>query len=637
MYPGDPTTPGVPAYENATRTDGLNIPSIPSLPISWVNAQVLLGELKGANRAVKLVNRVDTRVTPIWNPMGVIPGHIRDEVIVVGNHRDAWVLGAADPTSGTVSVHEVLRGLGVLLRAGWKPLRTIVFASWDAEEYGLIGSTEWGEDFGDWVQDHVIAYFNLDSSVAGSRFDAGGSPSFSHFIRDTAQAIPHPTDPGRTLWDARHDKGPLFGEHLDAESAALYEDDFIMRDDIGVKPLGSGSDYTVFLQRLGVASLNSGFSGAPAPSLVAHSPLTLSTGTLSDPVYHYHSIFDSERWQEVYSDPGFVKHVAIAQLLGLQTIRLADSIVLPVNTTHYALQLEGYLDAVQELAEASALALNLAPLRASIKSLQHASAKLDHRKSHAERRMRRAIRWFEHWRRHHGHHGHSLTAMFRAACGGVKHMLGFEVEEHRPMHGVHHGHHSAAWGEAHVQAHKHEEHGPSEENREHKHGEEKHPDHEHKHAEHHHHHSEEHDAHKTVARTGKPGGCTRHLLKHVQTHEGASARPRLPHLPWNPKKALMKAAKEVRAVNAKLAKFEQGFIHGDGIKDREWYRHLGVAPGKWLGASPFFPSPSFPFAPWGLRYVLQDTARRRCRLSRRRSRSRRTLRSRCTKPNGSRA
>jgi len=103
-------------------------------------------------------------VTPIWNTMAVIPGHIKDEVVMIGNHRDAWVLGATDPSSGTVSVHEVVRGFAELYKNGWRPLRTILLASWDAEEYGLIGSTEWAEDFPEWIQDNVVAYINLGTS-----------------------------------------------------------------------------------------------------------------------------------------------------------------------------------------------------------------------------------------------------------------------------------------------------------------------------------------------------------------------------------------------------------------------------------------------------------------------------------------
>lgn len=141
---GDPTTPGYPSYPNATRLEGGNIPAIPSLPISWVNGKRILDEINPSNpfvldgtlskRRIRLLNQVDTRVIPIWNTIGVIPGHIRDEIVIVGNHRDAWVNGAADPTSGTVTVVEIIKGLGKLLREGWIPLRTIVIASWDAEE-----------------------------------------------------------------------------------------------------------------------------------------------------------------------------------------------------------------------------------------------------------------------------------------------------------------------------------------------------------------------------------------------------------------------------------------------------------------------------------------------------------------------
>ncbi|KAI0321954.1 Zn-dependent exopeptidase [Amylostereum chailletii] len=510
LYPGDPTTPGFPSYENATRTEGLNIPSIPSLPISWENAQVLLKEIEGKNRTIKLVNHVDTKVTPIWNPMGVIPGHIKDEVIVVGNHRDAWVMGATDPSSGTVSVHEVVRGLGTLLKAGWKPLRTIVIASWDAEEYGLIGSTEWGEDFAEWIQKHVVAYFNLDSSVSGSHFSAAGSPSFAHFIRQTALELPHPTDPSRTLWDARDDKGPLFGKHIDDELLAMEIETKAASDSVGVRPLGSGSDYTVFLQRLGVASLDSGFGGS-----------------YSDPVYHYHSIFDSERWQEVYSDPGFVKHVAVAKHLGLQVVRMADSIVIPINTTHYSFELERYLDTVEELAAATSMATNLAPLRAAIKSLQFASIKLDHEKSHLEHILKRVLR---HPFPSHGHHHQGKLDRIVKKCRAI---LGFK-NKHDHMHEEQGrgSHMRLGIGQASAVI-------------------------------------EEPDS--TLSPEGKPAHP--HWPPHFPH----------PHLPKKLPGRVVRLIKAIQKINHKLAAFEAGFVHEDGIKEREWYRHLGVAPGKWLG------------------------------------------------------
>ncbi|KAI0089082.1 Zn-dependent exopeptidase [Irpex rosettiformis] len=498
LYPGDPTTPGYPAYENSTRTEGANIPSIPSLPLSWANAKVLLQEIAegGQNRTVSFVNHVDTRVIPIWNTYGVIPGHIKDEVVVIGNHRDAWVLGAVDPSSGTASVHEVVRGFGELLKKGWKPLRTIVFASWDAEEYGLIGSTEWGEDFAEFVDKHVVAYINLDSSVSGSRFSISASPSLAHLVREAALDIPHPTKPGLTLWDATKDRGVLTG-HVKEEVQAMYDDELQQADGLGVNPLGSGSDFTVFLQRIGVASANGGFGS-----------------TLQDPVYHYHSIFDSERWQELYGDPGFFRHVAVSKYLGLTALRLADAIVLPLNTTHYSLELESYLKKVESIASTTSLDVDFSSLRESIHALQTASAALDGEKASAERELKHII--------------HKIVKrktirriLWRAICK-LKRIFGKECHHRPPFRGIN----PAFTGEAF--------------------GAERAP----------------------VWFRMRSGSC------HLQG----------PHPPKGaPWQKLREAVKRVRNVNAKLVAFERGFISEDGIKDREWYRHLVVAPGKWLG------------------------------------------------------
>ncbi|GJE84372.1 Zn-dependent exopeptidase [Phanerochaete sordida] len=519
IYPGDPTTPGYPAYENSTRTEGENMPKIPSLPISWANAQVLLNEINegGLNRTVSLVNHVDTRVIPIWNTMGVIPGHIRDEVVVVGNHRDAWVMGATDPSSGTVSAHEFVKGLGVLLKQGWKPLRTLVIASWDAEEYGLMGSTEWGEDFSDFIDEHVVAYVNLDSSVSGSRFSASASPSLSHLIRGAAQDVPHPTKPGKSLWDAREDIG-VFEGPVSEEVLAMFEPVPQLADSVGVNPLGSGSDYTVFLQQNGIASTNMGFGGTP-----------------HDAAYHYHSVYDSERWQELYGDPGFFRHVAIANLLGLQTLRLLDSIVLPINTTHYAFELESYLQRVESIADSQALDVDFSSLRTSLHKLQKASIALDEEKTEAEKALKKIIhklvrRKVIHRKArkaicavkklfgkecHKKHHGHELHAKEDVAVANIP---SFTTEEGKAVH--------PRVGRAPVWVKEHQE------------------------------------GHK----------CGMHGKGHHKDHHKKKLF-----------KKLKKAVKRVQKANAKLVAFERGFISKEGIKDREWYKHLGVAPGKWLG------------------------------------------------------
>lgn len=473
LYPGDFTTPGYPSYEHSERIDGPSKPTIPSLPISWKNAEVLL-KLAINNTegfTVRLVNNVDEKITPIWNVMGVIPGHIKDEVVVMGVHRDAWVLGASDPISGTTSVLEVVRGFGQLLKKGWKPLRTIMITSWDGEEFGLIGSTEWGEDFSEWIRDHVVAYVNMDTAVSGSNLRTRASPLLAHLLKESAMQIPHPTSEGRTLWDARTDTGTLFGDNIDSEVLAMTEETDTSTDETGVRPLGSGSDYTVFLQHIGVPSSE-----------------TVFASTLHDPVYHYHSVFDTQRWQELYGDPTFSRHVAIAKHIGLQVLRLSGDIVLPLNTTHYSLQLEAYLDKVVALSQAALFDVNFSALRSSILALQAASANLDVEKSEAERNLRKILK---HLKKRDMQLRKALRKIHKAICK-LKKLVGKEC------------------------------------------------------------HSENAES-------------------SVMLEFGLA------------KRKLLKAIERVQAANKKLIRFERGFISKEGIKDREWYKHLGVAPGKWLG------------------------------------------------------
>ncbi|GLB33889.1 putative vacuolar protein sorting-associated protein 70 [Lyophyllum shimeji] len=527
MYPGDPTTPGYPAYKDADREDGSNIPKIPSLPISWQNAERLLEEIgelyavgkdgkktlsgNASKSKIKLVNHVDTKITPIWNTMASIPGHIRDEVVIIGCHRDAWVMGAADPTSGTVSLHEIIRGFGALLRKGWKPLRTVVFASWDAEEYGLVGSTEWGEDFPEWISKHTVAYLNVDVSVSGSRWEVGGSPSLANLIQQTALEVPHPTVEGKTLWDARNDEGPFTGAEgpssnltIDADVLEAYNvaKRNLHASKTGVAPLGSGSDFTVFLQRLGVASSNEGFGGTP-----------------TDAVYHYHSIYDSQRFQEVYADPGFHRHVVVAKHLGLQALRIIDSIIVPLNTTQYAFELDDYLGKVQALAHnlrASVAAPDFSKLQKVIRKVQDSSQALDEEKRKAEKELKHALRKLSSPHHHMCRKWHRLV---RRVADGFKKIFGVQPHHYRPVPELE----VDAW--------------------------------------------------------------TKFLFEYdgdeVRPSTAVLSHPRHGHS--HRMKKLIKAAKRVVKANRKIIAFERGFISEDGIKDREWYKHLGVAPGKWLG------------------------------------------------------
>ncbi|KAF9534773.1 hypothetical protein CPB83DRAFT_842921 [Crepidotus variabilis] len=525
IYPGDPTTPGYPSYEDAERTDGTNIPKIPSLPISWNNAHRLLQEIgniyhekdgkkvlsgNASERNIRIANYVDTRVTPIWNAMASIPGHIKNEVVVIGCHRDAWVMGAADPTSGTVSLHEIVRGFGALLRKGWKPLRTIVIASWDAEEYGLIGSTEWGEDFAPWISDHVVAYLNVDVSVDGSRFNVQGSPSLAHLIKKTASDVPHPTKKDKTLWDAIYDEGPYtdlqsLNATVDADVLETFanDDKALKASDTQVRPLGSGSDYTVFLQRLGVASSDQGFVFTP-----------------SDAVYHYHSIYDTHTWQLRYGDHGFHRHVAIAKHLGLLALRLSDALVLPLNTTQYSLELEDYLTKVEDLVpslEKEAKHVHLSSLRHAIHDLQEASAKLDKEKQDAEEDFIKLLKKMHFPPRQFARTIKRGRSLYRQVKDAIKQVFGVSPPTDTQLHLLS-LRHAESWEE---------------------------------------------------------------FMEYVSSldHNICARRAGLPH----PIRRFIRAAKRVGAANKKLVAFERGFIHEDGIKDREWYRHLGVAPGKWLG------------------------------------------------------
>lgn len=191
-----------------------------------------------------------------------------------------------------------------------------------------MGSTEWGEDFADWIREHVVAYINmgmslclhdnvtrillscLDTSASGSRLRASASPLLAHLLRSTAEQISHPTSEGRSLWDAHLDKGELFGEKFDADAAAIYEEMESAANEMGIRPLGSGSDYTVFLQHIGVRMIQTVVEFDLISIQVASSEAGF-TSTLHDPVYHYHSVFDSQHWQEMYGDPGFSRHVCI--------------------------------------------------------------------------------------------------------------------------------------------------------------------------------------------------------------------------------------------------------------------------------------------------------------------------------------
>lgn len=255
------------------------------------------------------MNLQNYTITPIWNTIGIINGSLSDEVVVLGNHRDAWIAGGAgDPNSGSAALNEVIRSFGVALAQGWKPQRTIVFASWDGEEYGLLGSTEWVEDYLPWLKHSAVAYLNVDVGTRGSRFTADAAPLLNKALIETTQAVqsPNQTTPGTTvhdLWDGK------------------------------IGTMGSGSDFTAFQDFAGIPCIDMGFGG---------------TGP-KDPIYHYHSNYDSFHWMAKYADPSFSYHVASAKLWALLAAKLVEEPLLAFNATDYATNLNKYLSSIKTL------------------------------------------------------------------------------------------------------------------------------------------------------------------------------------------------------------------------------------------------------------------------------------------------
>jgi len=264
---------------------------------------------------VHLKTLMDYQVRKIWNVISRIEGaEENDRWVIMGNHRDAWTFGAVDPNSGTTAMLEAARGFGALLKKGWKPRRAIVLCSWDGEEYGLLGSTEWAEDNASELKQKAVAYLNMDSAVSGPNFGASSVPSMWKLIRGATRDVKDPKS-GMSVyqqWQARSREDQAQPELTDA---ATGSDTAIAEARIGA--LGSGSDFTPFLQHLGVPSSDMGFGG--------------DYGV-------YHSAYDSFYWMTHFGDPTFVYHVAAAQLWGTVALRLADAAGLPLDYRDYASQ-----------------------------------------------------------------------------------------------------------------------------------------------------------------------------------------------------------------------------------------------------------------------------------------------------------
>ena len=349
IYPGDPLTPGTPAIPGTPRLkkeQALNLPHIPVQPISYGDAQRLLKPLRGPARPkgfqgglpftyhvggtsdvrVHLKTDIEFATKTIWNVITRIDGSVeKDRWVVLGNHRDAWVFGAVDPNSGTTAMLELGRGLGQLMRSGWKPRRSIILGSWDAEEQGLIGSTEWVEENAAELREKAVAYLNVDVAVSGANFSASSVPSMWKLIRAAAQDVRDPKT-GKSLYEAWRNR-----VREAAPESELFDTNGNEKPSTPprIGALGSGSDYTPFLQHLGVPSLDMGFGG--------------DYGV-------YHSAYDSFYWMAHFGDPTFQYHVAAAQIWGTITLRIADAEGLPLDYTDYASQLREFVNETKRLA-----------------------------------------------------------------------------------------------------------------------------------------------------------------------------------------------------------------------------------------------------------------------------------------------
>jgi len=356
QFAGDPTTPGIastPALADSKRTppdQSAQMPKIPTTPISYADAWPILDYLGGPESPrdwqgalpftyhvgpgpvkVKIHLKQDYQYRTIWDVIGTVRGsESPEEWVVSGNHRDAWVYGAVDPSSGTAALLEAVAGVGELLKSGWKPKRTLVFGSWDAEEEGLIGSTEWGEQNAQALT-RAVAYFNVDVAVSGPKFGASSVPSLKQFLREVTKAVPSPQ--GGTVYDAWRKANQSGSEPVNPQETAssTFRPPLAQaHPDVPVGDLGSGSDYTVFLQHLGVPSTDIGSTGAYGV---------------------YHSTFDDFNWFKKFGDPDFLYEQEMARVFGLQALRLADADVLPFDYEEYGKEITAYIDAAKKKAE----------------------------------------------------------------------------------------------------------------------------------------------------------------------------------------------------------------------------------------------------------------------------------------------
>jgi N-acetylated-alpha-linked acidic dipeptidase len=355
--PGDPTTPGYGSTKDARRVareDAATILKIPTLPISYGDAQVLLQALDGPvapagwrgslpityhvgggeTAKVHLKVASDWSLKPVYNVIATLKGRQKpDEWIVRGNHRDGWVFGASDPLSGHVAMMAEAKSMGALVKAGWRPKRTIVYASWDGEEPGLLGSTEWAETHAAELKKKALVYINSDSNARGF-LGVGGNHALQHFVNEVAADV---TDPqtGVSIRDRLRARMAVQGAEPGASprAVALGKIAGDPARDLPIEALGSGSDYSAFLQNLGLASLDVGF------------------GDEGDSGGVYHSAYDTYEHHSRFVDPGHAYAGALAKITGRMVLRMADADTPVQRYADVADTIATYLDDVKKLAD----------------------------------------------------------------------------------------------------------------------------------------------------------------------------------------------------------------------------------------------------------------------------------------------
>jgi N-acetylated-alpha-linked acidic dipeptidase len=357
---GDPSTPGYPSTANAKRipVSQMEVPHIPVLPISYGNATELLRGLTG--KAIpqpwqgglpfryhvgpgpvqaRIAVTTDALTNPykeIWDTFGIVRGsELPDEIVMIGGHRDAWGPGAADNVSGTVSVLEAARAISEQVKAGKRPRRTIVFATWDAEEWGLIGSTEYVEEDSLRLSRSAVAYLNQDDVAQGLNFSAGGSPSLRGLLRDVAKEVPDPSHQG-SVYDVWRKRANLAADSLEPQ----------MGDP------GGGSDFAGFYNHLGIPIVDWGFGG---------------------PQGVYHSAYDSYHWMSKFGDPTFDVHATVARIGAAMLLRIANAEILPYDYVEFARTMRRFGSQVDQAIADKRWNVSTAGLSAAITRMENAA------------------------------------------------------------------------------------------------------------------------------------------------------------------------------------------------------------------------------------------------------------------------